>query len=75
VSRSVVIRSEFHSLVDGSPFALDPNDDSERDLYQALGETRTLRQLSELMITVSSNLATNLLMDKLGVDNIRAQNR
>jgi beta-lactamase class A len=68
----LVIRNEFRSLVDGSPFALDPNDDSERDLYQAVGETRALRQLSELMITVSSNLATNLLMDKLGVDNIRA---
>jgi beta-lactamase class A len=68
----LLIRNEFRSLVDGSPFALDPNDDSERDLYQAVGETRALRQLSELMITVSSNLATNLLMDKLGVDNIRA---
>jgi beta-lactamase class A len=58
--------------VDGSPFALDPQDDSETELYRAIGDTRTLQQLSELMITVSSNLATNLLMDKLGVDNIRA---
>jgi beta-lactamase class A len=33
---------------------------------------RTLSQLCELMITVSSNLATNLLVEKLGVDNIRA---
>jgi beta-lactamase class A len=64
------IHNEFHSLVDGSPFALDPNDDSERDLYLAVGGTRTLGQLSELMITVSSNLATNLLMDKLGIANI-----
>ncbi len=68
----LTIRNEFHSLVDGSAFTLDPGDDSETDLYRAVGETRTLRQLSELMITVSSNLATNLLMDKLGVDNIRA---
>jgi beta-lactamase class A len=68
----LVIRNEFHSLVDGSPFALDPNDDSEQALYQAVGASRTLRELSELMITVSSNLATNLLMDKLGVENIRA---
>jgi beta-lactamase class A len=37
-----------------------------------VGESRTLAQLSELMITVSSNLGTNLLMDRLGVDNIRA---
>lgn len=66
------VKNEFRSLADGSPFTLDPDDDSERDLYQAVGGTRTLRELSELMITVSSNLATNLLMDKLGVDNIRA---
>jgi len=69
---TLVIRNEFHSLVDGSLYTLDPNDDSETDLYQAVGAMRTLAQLSELMITVSSNLATNLLMDKLGVDNIRA---
>ena len=55
-----------------SPFALDPKDDLEQALYQAVGATRTLQELSELMITVSSNLATNLLMDKLGVENIRA---
>ena len=68
----LTVKNEFRSLADGSPFALDPDDDSDRDLYGAVGGTRTLAQLSELMITVSSNLATNLLMDKLGVDNIRA---
>jgi beta-lactamase class A len=66
------IKNEFHSLADGSIFTLDPKDDSETDLYKAVGQTRTLRQLCELMITVSSNFATNLLVDKLGVQNIRA---
>ena len=66
------IQNEFRSLVDGSVFTLDPKDDSEFDLYKAIGQTRTLRQLCELMITVSSNFATNLLIDKLGVENIRA---
>jgi len=69
---TISIKNEFHSLVDGSPYSLDPADDSETDLYKAVGDTRTLEQLSELMITVSSNLATNLLIEKLGVDNIRA---
>jgi beta-lactamase class A len=69
---TLTIRNEFPSLVDGSPYLLNPADDSDTDLYRAAGETRTLGQLSELMITVSSNLATNLLMQKLGVDNIRA---
>ena len=69
---TLVVKNEFHSLVDGSIYALDPGDDSEADLYKAAGQTRTLRQLCELMITVSSNLATNLLIEKLGVENIRA---
>jgi beta-lactamase class A len=68
----LVIKNEFHSIVDGSAFALDPKEDSEAELYKAVGQTRTLRQLCDLMITVSSNLATNLLIEKLGVENIRA---
>ena len=67
----LLIKNEFHSLVDGSVYTLNAADDSEADLYKAVGQTRTLRQLSELMITVSSNFATNLLIEKLGVDNIR----
>jgi beta-lactamase class A len=68
----LVIRNEFHSMADGSVYKLDPADDSETDLYKAEGQTRTLRELCDLMITVSSNLATNLVIEKLGVENIRA---
>jgi len=72
LSDSLVVRNEFRSIVDGSPFKLDASDDSEADLYKTEGQTRTISQLAELMITVSSNLATNLLIEKLGVENIRA---
>jgi beta-lactamase class A len=68
----LTVKNEFHSLADGSVYTLDPADDSEADLYKVAGQTRTLRQLCELMITVSSNLATNLLIEKLGVENIQA---
>lgn len=68
---TLVIRNEFPSLVDGSPFSLNAADDSEAGLYAAIGSSRTLGQLSELMITVSSNFAANLLIGKLGVENIR----
>jgi beta-lactamase class A len=67
----LTIRNEFHSIVDGSVYKLDPQDDSDTELYQADGQTRTLSQLCELMITMSSNLATNLLIGKLGVESIR----
>jgi beta-lactamase class A len=72
LSDPLPIKNEFHSLVDGSVFTLKPADDSETDLYTALGQTRTLSQLCDLMVTVSSNFATNLLIQKLGIDNIRA---
>jgi beta-lactamase class A len=66
------IRNEFHSIVDGSVYKLDPKEDSETELYEAEGQTRTFSQLCELMITMSSNLATNILIEKLGVENIRS---
>jgi beta-lactamase class A len=72
LSDPLFIKNEFHSLVDGSVFTLKPDDDSETDLYKAVGQTRTLDQLCDLMVTVSSNFATNLLIQKLGIDDIRA---
>jgi beta-lactamase class A len=67
----LTIRNEFRSIVDGSPYHLSEGDDSDSEVYAAIGKTLTLRQLCELMITVSSNFAANLLIDRLGVDNIR----
>jgi beta-lactamase class A len=65
------IRNEFHSIVDGSVYRLDVGDDSDSEVYKAVGRTLTLRQLCEAMITVSSNFAANLLIERLGVENIR----
>jgi beta-lactamase class A len=68
----LAIRNEFHSIVDGSSFKLSEGDDSDTAIYAAVGKTLTLEQLNEAMITVSSNFATNLLIEKLGVEKIRA---
>lgn len=65
------VRNEFHSIVDGSPYRLDAGDDSDAEVYKAIGGTMTLRQLCDAMITTSSNLAANLLIERLGVDRIR----
>ena len=65
------IRNEFHSIVDGSVYQLDVSDDSDADVYKAVGKSLSLRALCEAMITVSSNFAANLLIERLGVENIR----
>jgi beta-lactamase class A len=62
---SIPVTNTFASLVDGSPYALDPADDSDSTLYTRIGGRATLRELVELMITVSSNLATNILLARV----------
>lgn len=72
VDDTLLVRNAFRSIADGSPYRLDPADDSETALYGREGEPVTLRELAHLAITVSSNLATNLLVDLLGAERITA---
>jgi beta-lactamase class A len=65
------ITNTFHSVIDGSPFQLAAGDDSDGSLYARLGETARMNELVDLMITVSSNLATNILIDHLGAERIQ----
>jgi len=67
----LLVRNEFHSIVDGSVYQLSVDDDSDADVYKAVGKTMTLRQLCEVMITVSSNFAANLLIERVGAANVR----
>jgi beta-lactamase class A len=62
---SVTITNTFRSIVDSSPYLLDVTDDSDSSLYKRLGQRASIRELIELMETVSSNLATNLLIAKV----------
>lgn len=69
----IPVKNEFKSLADGSPYHLDASDDSDNDVYKAIGTSWSLRQLCEAMITRSSNLTANLLIERLGVENIRSR--
>ena len=62
----------FHSIVDGSEFTLASSEDADGAAHRALGKPMSYRDLCEAMITISSNLATNVLMETLGVEKIRA---
>lgn len=66
----IVIKNEFHSIVDGSPFSLNKEDDSDPDIYGLIGKSLTIRELAERMITVSSNLATNILIELVQPENV-----
>ena len=68
----LAITNGFHSIVDGSVYQLSVGDDSDAEVYKNVGKTMTLRALCEAMITLSSNFAANLLIERLGVENIKA---
>jgi beta-lactamase class A len=65
LDQRIPVVNTFASLVDGSPFHLDAGDDSDSSLYGRVGRTAPLRELVERMITVSSNLATNILITRV----------
>ncbi|WP_460472064.1 serine hydrolase [Emticicia fontis] len=75
LSDSIVVKNEFKSIVDGSPFSLDISDDSADDMYKKIGQKMTIYDLTYQMIIVSSNLATNILIDLVDAKNANATMR
>jgi beta-lactamase class A len=67
---SLTVHTAFPSLVEGA-FVVGKEDDSDSTLYALVGRNRSVRDLLERMITRSSNLATNILIERVGAD--RAQ--
>jgi beta-lactamase class A len=67
---SIEITNSFKSIVDESEYQLDSADDSEFDLYKRIGQKTTIDELAYKMIILSSNLATNLLIDLVKSDSI-----
>jgi beta-lactamase class A len=67
----VHVRNKFTSIVDRKPFMLEIARDADQEVYAQLGRTMSIKELAYYMITTSSNFATNLLVDVLGVDVIQ----
>jgi beta-lactamase class A len=67
----VHVRNKFTSIAGQQLYMLDINRDSDPELYRHLGRTMPVKQLAYQMITTSSNFATNLLVDVVGVATIQ----
>ena len=68
MNQGLMLVNQFGSIVDGSPYALDPNSDSDSTLYHRIGERVRVDSLLRLMITRSSNFATNTLITLVGAE-------
>jgi beta-lactamase class A len=65
------VRNRFLSVADGEPFRVEPERDANAVVHAALGRTMKVSELAHHMIATSSNLATNLLVDIVGIENIQ----
>src|SRR5574341_1038396 len=72
LNEPIEIKNKFYSIVDGSEYRLSMSDDSDQEIYNRLGQTMTVIELIDRMITWSSNLATNLLIEKVKAENVNA---
>jgi beta-lactamase class A len=68
MNQGLLLVNQFASIVDGSLYALDPSSDSDSTLYHRIGERVRVDTLLRLMITRSSNFATNTLITLVGAD-------
>jgi beta-lactamase class A len=68
MNQGLLLVNQFASIVDGSLYALDSSSDSDTTLYHRIGERVRVDTLLRLMITRSSNFATNTLITLVGAD-------
>ena len=70
MDQRLLMVNQFASIVDGSLYALDSTSDSDTTLYHRIGDRIPIDTLLRLMITRSSNFATNTLIALVGADNV-----
>ena len=67
---SLDIKNRFTSIFDGSTYSID--EDSDSTIYSLLGNRMTIKDLIYRLITSSSNLATNILIELVSPDSVQA---
>lgn len=75
LSDSILVKNEFKSIVDGSNYTMDIGEDSGDTLYKKIEQKVTIYDLMYEMITVSSNLATNILIKLVNAKKVTASMR
>ena len=72
LDQPVLVKNQFTSIFDGSTYALESREDSDPALYDEVGRTLPLDNLVRRMITRSSNLATNIVIELIGAKRVMA---
>jgi beta-lactamase class A len=71
LATQVPVHNCFTSQAGAPPYGLDATDDSDPEVWRRTGQDVTLRWLALRAIVRSSNLATNLLLEAVGVEAVQ----
>jgi len=65
------VRNRFMSAIDAYPFRVAADRDANSEVHAAVGKMMRVTDLALHMIATSSNLATNLLLDLVGLETVQ----
>lgn len=65
------VRNRFFSAADGQTFRVTADRDANAEVHSSIGKMMRISELALHMIATSSNLATNLLLDLVGLDTVQ----
>jgi beta-lactamase class A len=65
------VRNRFFGALDGVPFRVLADRDANSEVHAAIGKMMRVSELALHMISTSSNLATNLLLDLVGLETVQ----
>lgn len=71
ITDSLEITNSFTSIFDGSMFSVGIDDDSDKEIYANIGRRLSIQDLAYRLITSSSNLATNILVELVSADSVQ----
>lgn len=68
----VKVRNSFRSLVDGTSFSIPRSSELDEGIHDYIGRTLPVANIMHAMLATSSNLGTNVLIERIGLAEARA---
>jgi len=67
---SILVHNNFTSIIDESPFSVERDRDSGKEMHDQIGQLVPIREILYDMTINSGNLSTNIIIDRLGAHNV-----
>lgn len=70
INDSIMVHNTFTSIADESEFSVERERDSGKEMHDKIGQMMPIREILYDMTINSGNLSTNIIIDRLGADNV-----